>query len=192
MRIQTAEFVKSVVNPELLPDDGLPQIAFLGRSNVGKSSLINSLTQQKGLSRTSSTPGRTQMVNLFKINRAFYLVDLPGYGYAKASVKNKQEFQNLIRGYLDAATRLVLAVVIIDARIGPTPLDIQILMHMEEKGTPFLVIANKIDKLSKAERKKMTTEIQDALPGATVLPHSAETTEGRGEILEAIQKACKT
>lgn len=189
MEITSAEFVKSVVDPKLLPADNQPQVAFLGRSNVGKSSLINSLTKKKGLSRTSSTPGRTQMINLFKINKSFYLVDLPGYGYAKASVTNKKVFQDLIFGYLDSAKRLVLAVAIIDARVGPTALDLQMLIHLEEQRIPFIVIANKIDKLSRTERTKMFRDLEDKLPGAKILPHSAETSEGRGEILNAIQQA---
>ena len=191
MNILSADFIKSVVDPAQLPEDSKPHIAMLGRSNVGKSTLINSLTGKKDLSRTSSTPGRTQLVNLFKINNLFYLVDLPGYGFAKVPAGKRDELQHLIFDYLANAARLKLAIVIIDGRHGPTALDIQMLMHLEENDIPFLVIANKMDKLSQKERAGLTKDLQQKLPGARILPHSAVTKEGRGEILDAIQEACR-
>lgn len=187
-----AEFIKSAVNVAGLPADGKPQVAILGRSNVGKSTLINSLTGQKGLSRTSATPGRTQLINLFKINNAFYLVDLPGYGYAKAAKHKRDAFQQLIFEYLDRAPLLKLAVAIIDARLGPTDLDLQLLIRLEEANIPFIVIANKIDKLNRSERAKLTRDLADKLPGARVLPHSAKTSEGRDQIFATIQEACRS
>jgi GTP-binding protein len=188
----TATFITSSAYPEQIPHGSFPQVALLGRSNVRKSSLINSIARQKGLSRTSSTPGRTRLINLFRFGRAFDLIDLPGYGYAKAPAGEKREFQQRVFDVLDHAERLKLAVVIVDARIGPTPLDIQMLMLLEEKGMPFFVIANKIDKLSGNERIKSLKLIREAIPGATIFVHSAETTEGRNEILAAIQAACKS
>lgn len=192
MQPTKATFLKSVSDPSQLPVDARPHVAMLGRSNVGKSSLINSLTGAKGLSRTSATPGRTQLINLFKINDAFYLVDLPGYGYAKASKEKRDAFQHLIFSYLDHAERLRLAVVIVDAVVGPTPLDIQILIHLEEKHIPFIVVANKIDKLSQSKRATLIRDLKEKLPGVRILLHSTRTSEGRGEIFAAIQEACRT
>ncbi len=190
MQAISAEFIKSVVDPSQLPTDERPQIALFGRSNVGKSSLINSLTGKKGLSRSSSTPGRTRTINLFKINNAFYFIDLPGYGYAKASKGTRDAFQSLVFTYLNNASKMVLAIVIIDANVGPTELDIQLLIHLEEKNAPFLIVANKCDKLSQSERSKLMRMLAEKLPGARILMHSAKTSEGRGEILDAIQRAC--
>lgn len=192
MNNPSAEFVKSVVDYAELPNDTYPQVAMFGRSNVGKSSLINSITGKKGLSRTSTTPGRTQMINLFKMDKTLWLVDLPGYGYAKASATKRDAFQQLIGDYIDHAERLVLAIAIIDSRLGPTELDIQLLIKLEEKNIPFVIVANKVDKLSQSGRAKLMNMIKDKLPGTHVLFHSAKTGEGRGEISEAIQQARRT
>ena len=185
-------FIASSAYPEQIPHGAFPQVIILGRSNVGKSSLINSIAKQKNLSRTSSTPGRTRLINLFRFGRLFDLIDLPGYGYAKASKMDKEEFQRRVFDVIHQAERLKLAVVIVDSRLGPTPLDIQMLILLEEKSIPFIVIANKIDKLSGNEKTKAMKIIRDAIPGATIIAHSAETTEGRNEILAAIQSACKS
>ena len=192
MKFSSTEFVKSAVKMEQFPEDTKPLVAFFGRSNVGKSSLINSLTDNASLSRTSRTPGRTQTLNLFLVDRKFYLVDLPGYGYAKLSGGQRAELEKMIFDFIDGAKRLVLAVVIVDAFVGPTPLDIQLLIHLEGRQIPFVVIGNKIDKLSQAERSKFTKVFKEQLPNAAVIPHSSKTTEGRSDIRNAIIAAVKT
>jgi GTP-binding protein len=148
MRVKSAEFIKSATQPEHYPRDGRPEIAFLGRSNVGKSSLMNSLLGVRGLARTSSTPGRTQLINFFLINESFYFVDLPGYGYARVPSEVKREWGPMIEKYLATRPNLVLSIVITDSRHEPTKLDLQMIEWLQSKEKPFIIIATKADKLS--------------------------------------------
>ncbi|MEK6299613.1 MAG: ribosome biogenesis GTP-binding protein YihA/YsxC [Acidobacteriota bacterium] len=148
MRVKSAKFIKSATLPEHYPRDGRPEIAFLGRSNVGKSSLMNSLLGVRGLARTSSTPGRTQLINFFLINEAFYFVDLPGYGYARVPSDVKREWGPMVEKYLATRLNLVLSIVITDSRHEPTKLDLQMIDWLQAKDKPLIIIATKADKLS--------------------------------------------
>ncbi len=182
-----AVFLKSYADPKQVPQDGPPQVAVLGRSNVGKSSLINSLANDKKLAKTSSTPGRTQLINLFAFGKEFVLVDLPGYGYAKAPGAKREMLRDLIIGYLEQAGPLAGAVLITDARLGPTELDRDMIEALERSDIPFTLVANKIDKLSRSERVERLRALGVAYPKARIVAHSAETKEGRGELLDAIR-----
>lgn len=150
MRITSAEFVRSVVSPDALPKDGLPEIAFVGRSNVGKSSLLNLLMQRK-LARTSATPGKTRELNFFLINRKFYFVDLPGYGYAKVEKSLQLEWKKLLEWYLEARPQLKLVLLIIDARHPQMENDKQMQEFLAFYGRRYALVRTKIDKLTKAE-----------------------------------------
>src|SRR5258708_11376229 len=148
MRVSSATFVKSATSPEHYPRDGRPEIAVLGRSNVGKSSLINSLLGVRGLARTSSTPGRTQLINFFLVNDVFYFVDLPGYGYARAPAELRKEWGPMVEKYLAMRSNLVLCILITDSRRELTQLDLQMGDWLRTQGKPFIVVATKADKLS--------------------------------------------
>jgi len=187
MPLQTAEFVKSFSTAIGVPDD-LPQIACLGRSNVGKSSLINTLTGQKNLARTSATPGRTQLINLFRINKAFYLVDLPGYGYAQVSKKERERLENLVYEYLNNAKHLRWALVIIDAYVGPTDLDDETLAFLESARIPHLIVANKYDQLSRTIQSQRYEELRSRYPTVPIVPFSSVTGLGKQQLLTLIQK----
>lgn len=150
MKIRSAEFIKSVSSPDALPKDGLPEIAFVGRSNVGKSSLLNLLMGRK-LARTSATPGKTRELNFFLINRKFYFVDLPGYGYAKVQKSLQEEWKVLLEWYLRARTQLKLVLLLIDARHTTMAIDKQMQEFLAFYGRRYALIRTKVDKLSKAE-----------------------------------------
>ena len=148
MKIKSAKFLKSATSPEHYPRDGRPEIVFMGRSNVGKSSLINSLLGVKGLARTSNTPGRTQLINFFLINEAFHFVDLPGYGYARVPMDVKKLWGPMIEKYLATRPNLMLSILITDLRHEPTQLDLLMRDWLEARGRPFIIVATKSDKLS--------------------------------------------
>jgi GTP-binding protein len=171
------------------PESSLPEIAFAGRSNVGKSSLLNRLVRRKKLARVSNTPGRTREVNFFKVNEQFILVDLPGYGYARVSKERRAEWKPLIEGYLRKSVELRGIVQLLDARHDPTPDDASMLDFLSEVGVPTLIALTKIDKLKPAERK--TVAIRRAadlgLDSDQVIPFSAVTGEGRDELADAIE-----
>jgi GTP-binding protein len=171
------------------PESSLPEIAFAGRSNVGKSSLLNRLVRRKKLARVSNTPGRTREVNFFKVNEQFILVDLPGYGYARVSKERRAEWKPLIEGYLRKSVELRGIVQLLDARHDPTPDDASMLEFLSEVGVPTLIALTKIDKLKPVERK--TVAIRRAadlgLDSDQVIPFSAVTGEGRDELAEAIE-----
>jgi len=147
MRIKSAEFVISNQDVEKCPDTNLPEYAFIGRSNVGKSSLINMLTSRKSLAKTSGRPGKTQLINHFIINKNWYLVDLPGYGYARVSKKAKKTFQKFITAYFENRKQLVSAFVLVDIRHEPQPIDLDFMQWMGEHQIPFSIIFTKADKL---------------------------------------------
>ena len=147
MHIKSAEFLVSNSNVAKCPKNKMPEYAFIGRSNVGKSSLINMLTDRKNLAKTSGRPGKTQLINHFVINQTWYLVDLPGYGYARVSKKVKKEFQKFITQYFEEREQLVSAFVLIDCRHEPQPIDREFMQYLGEKQIPFSIIFTKADKL---------------------------------------------
>jgi len=180
-----AEFVLSANSLERFPADGLPEIAFLGRSNVGKSSLINAITGQRGLAFTSNTPGRTQSINFYRIERKLYFVDLPGYGYARVPIAAKNEWARLIENYLQERKTLKLSFLILDARRGWMEKDLDLKNWLEANHHPYLVIASKIDKLHQSELQRGLKAIRQH---AEPLPFSAVTGRGVREIWQAISK----
>ncbi len=187
MNITQAQFVKGILGSDPALDNGFPQVAFVGRSNAGKSSLINSLTRQKSLARTSNTPGRTQQINLFLINDNCYFLDLPGYGYAKASKNRQAELGGLIRGYLFVAEYEKQKIVqVIDAAVGPTELDLEILQMLEKHEKDIIIVANKIDKVKKTLQKKQLADIQETVGGHKVVAYSSKENIGRAELLHEI------
>lgn len=192
MKITSAEFIKSAFSQDHWIDDQRPEIAFLGRSNVGKSSLINSLLQRKGLARTSNTPGRTQSINYFLINEDFYFVDLPGYGYAKVSKSMRSDWGVMAEEYLSQREQLVLCVQLIDARHEPTRLDLQLNEWLNFNGKPHIAVATKSDKLSINQLSKHLKAIRLGLKFSEVLPYSAETGKGREAVWAALDTAIKT
>lgn len=189
MRVTSANFEKSAFKEADWPRDRKPEIAFLGRSNVGKSSFMNSLLGVRGLARTSSTPGRTQALNFFLINEKFRFVDLPGYGYARAPKSVKQEWSAAATDYLAKREQIVLAVHLIDARHEPTAKDLQLQEWLTHYETPHLIVATKSDKLSNNELTRNLARAKKALGTAAVLHYSSVTGRGREEVWRAIAKA---
>jgi len=182
MKVTSAEFIKSAFEKRHWTTDGRPEIAFLGRSNVGKSSLINSLLVRKGLARTSNTPGRTQSINFFLINDGFYFADLPGYGYAKVSKTMRSDWGKMAEEYLAERDELALCVQLVDSRHKPTPLDIQLNEWLNHNNKPHLIVATKADKISNNELRKSIAEAEKLLPGAKILAYSAQTGRGRDQV----------
>lgn len=189
MKIASAEFTKSAFSESHWTADGRPEISFLGRSNVGKSSLINSLLQRKGLARTSNTPGRTQSINFFLINGRFYFADLPGYGYAKVSKTVRQDWGKMAEDYLSKRRELVLSIQLVDSRHAPTELDKQLHEWLIFNEKPHLIVATKTDKLSNNQLRKNLNEIEKQLPESRVIAYSAETGKGRDELWREIETA---
>jgi GTP-binding protein len=180
-------FVKGVVRPDEILDDGTPQIAFIGRSNVGKSSIINSLTGRKNLARTSSFPGRTQEINVFSVDGAFYLIDLPGYGFIRDSKQKKERLHGLIDWYLFGSHYEQKAVVfIIDAEVGPTPSDLETLAALEEHRKNVVVVANKTDRIARPKYEARLQNIQDKIGDHTLIPFSSKTGTGIRELAREI------
>src|SRR5436189_3672640 len=189
MKITSAEFLKSAFKQSDWPRDPQPEIAFLGRSNVGKSSLINSLLGVRGLARTSSTPGRTQSLNFYTINGRFRFVDLPGYGFARAPKSVKAEWGQAAEEYLAAREQLVLSIHIVDSRHEPTKQDLQLHDWLEESDKPRLVVATKSDKLSNNELRKNLEHIARVLNNDSIVAYSAKSGRGRDELWRAIKSA---
>lgn len=189
MKITSAEFIKSAYNQSHWTMDGLPEISFLGRSNVGKSSLINSLLSRKGLARTSNTPGRTQCINFFLINESFYFVDLPGYGYAKVSKMMRADWGVMAEEYLAKRNELMLSIQLVDSRHTPTALDKQLHEWLVFHKKKHLIVATKADKLSKNQLKKSMDEMVKALPESKIITHSSITGKGKEAIWQEIQNA---
>lgn len=191
MRVTSTEFLKSAFAEADWPRDPLPEIAFLGRSNVGKSSLINSLLGVRGLARTSSTPGRTQSLNFFAINNNFRFVDLPGYGYARVPLTIKSTWGEMATGYLANRASLVLSIHIVDSRHEPTKLDLQLHQWLQHHARPRLIVATKSDKLSNNELKKSIERARRAFNEDILVAYSAKTGKGREEIWRSIEIALK-
>ena len=189
MKITSAEFVKSAFEEAHWPRDAKPEIAFLGRSNVGKSSLMNSLLGVKGLARTSSTPGRTQALNFFLINNRFRFVDLPGYGYARVPRSIRETWGEIVTNYLANRRSLVLSIQIVDSRHEPTTQDLQLHEWLMANAKPRVIVATKSDKLSNNELRKNMERIRSALKAEHLIAYSATTGKGRDQVWRAIQDA---
>jgi len=192
MKVTSAEFLKSAFKEADWPRDSKPEIAFLGRSNVGKSSLMNSLLGVRGLARTSSTPGRTQALNFFFINDSFRFVDLPGYGYARAPKDVRAKWSAAAENYLAKRDQLVLSIHIVDSRHEPTKQDLQLHEWLEHHQRPHLIVATKSDKLSNNELRKNINRAARALNFDRILAYSATTRRGRDEVWKAIEKSLRS
>lgn len=190
MEIKSAEFVTSMSVYDD-PSPLLPQIAVAGKSNVGKSSLINSLCRRKALAKTSATPGKTRLINLFLLNDSFHLVDLPGYGFAKVDKKEKQRWGEMMEKYFRETQELRLTLHLVDIRHEPTQDDIQMNAFLRGMGLPFLVVATKADKISRGARMKQLAPIcrQLQVQPWQVICYSSETGDGRDQLLEKLEEA---
>jgi len=182
LKIVSAELVCSAAKPAQFPQEILPEVAFIGRSNVGKSSLINSLLKQRRLAFFSSTPGRTQQINFFKINRRFFFVDLPGYGYAKAPRALKQSWNELAEAYLKGRKQLAISILIVDSRIGPSESDLQKLKWLQQNSLPFFIVSTKADKLSRVELQKSIKHTRTFSKETPVVAFSAVQELGHGPV----------
>lgn len=187
MKVVSAEFVKSAVHERDFPKERLPEVAFVGRSNVGKSSLINTIVGRKGLAKTSSTPGRTQLINFFRINHRLTFVDLPGYGYAKVPVSVRREWRPMIEGYLKDRDNLKGVVLIMDIRRPPEEEEELLFEFLNSLGIVSVVALTKVDKLSGNERTRQLRLFEKSLKGISI-PFSAITGEGKDELWRAIRE----
>jgi GTP-binding protein len=192
MEIKTAEFTISAPMVSMCPQDMKPEYAFIGRSNVGKSSLINMLTNHKKLAKTSSTPGKTLLINHFIINREWYLVDLPGYGFAKRSKKEIARLDQMIRGYILQREQLVNVFVLVDVRLEPQAIDLEFINWLGESSVPFAIVFTKADKLTQNKAaqnveayKRKLSEVWEELP--PIFLTSSESRKGRDELLQYIE-----
>jgi GTP-binding protein len=192
MNIKKAEFIISNTDPAKCPQDRRPEYAFIGRSNVGKSSLINMLTGKKGLAMTSSTPGKTQLINHFLINDEWYIVDLPGYGYAQRGKKGRGIIREIIDTYLNSRDALTCLFLLLDCRHEPQKIDLEFITNLGESGIPFVIIFTKIDKISSSKLKENTAkykakllETWEELP--PIFTTSSEYKTGKEEILNYIE-----
>ena len=174
-----------------LPDNTLPEIAFAGKSNVGKSSLINALMNRKSYARISATPGKTQTINFYKINEELYLVDLPGYGYAKVSEKEKERWGKMIERYLHQSKQLKAVFLLIDIRHDPSGNDKMMYQWIVDQGYQPIIIATKLDKIKRSQIQKQLKAIRiglNVLPGTVMIPFSSETKQGRDELWDYVDK----
>ncbi len=196
MKITKAEFITSSSEVAQCPPEQIPEYAFIGRSNVGKSSLINMLVERKKLAKTSSTPGKTRLINHFMINHEWFLCDLPGYGYAKVSKKDRDTFSKMIEHYATQRTNLVCFFVLVDARHKPQQLDLDFIEWLADSNLPFVIVLTKIDKVSQTVKstnlmllKNELSKSWEELP--LIFETSAEKKTGRAEVLEFIDETNK-
>ena len=185
--IKSAKFIKGVLGTDDILTDGTPQVAFIGRSNVGKSSVINSLLQRKNLAKSSSTPGKTQQINFFLVNNEVYFVDLPGYGFAKLSKERREKLRKMILWYFaesGAASKKV--VLIVDAKVGPSDFDVEMADFLKGLNLDVIIVANKSDKLNQSQRQKNLKSIRSLLMQDNIILYSAKTKEGREELLSQL------
>lgn len=196
MKITKAEFILSNTKVELCPEEQIPEYAFIGRSNVGKSSLINMLVERKKLAKTSSTPGKTRLINHFKINNEWFLCDLPGYGYAKVSQKDRELFGKMIEQYAKKRTNLVCFFVLVDARHPPQQIDLDFIEWLGDSNLPFVIVLTKVDKINQTGKAKNLgllklelSQTWDELP--LIFESSAEKNIGRAQILNFIDSTNK-
>jgi len=189
INLQNAEFVLSATTPKAFLRNDMPQIAFAGRSNVGKSSVINRLLNRKNFARVGAAPGKTIHINYFKIDNTFYLVDLPGYGYAKVSKSERDRWGRLMEHYFADPELMSLGIMIVDSRHKPTADDCTMAQWFKDTGCPFVVVANKLDKLKKSEIEPNLQRVRDVLElddTVKVVPFSAEKGDGKQELLQII------
>ena len=190
MEIKSAVFMKGIIGTDPILKDTLPQVAFIGRSNVGKSSVINSLLGKKDLVKSSSVPGKTKEINFFKVNDKSYFVDLPGYGFARMGARGADKIRKLILWYLTGGeARAHLVLLIVDAGAGPMAHDKEMVNLLRLENLDFIVIANKIDRLTQAEKVAQLRAIEQELM-APVFPYSARTKFGKEELLSVIAESC--
>ena len=192
MNLQKVEFIRSAAQPNAFVTDGLPQIAFSGKSNVGKSSVLNCVLQRKNFARVGQKPGKTVHINYFKVDERAYFVDLPGYGYAQVAASEKERWGRLMEAYFAQVERITLGVMIVDARHAPTKLDYVMADLFKDTGRPFVVVANKLDKLKKSEVEPNLRCIRETLKlpeDVKLIPFSAEKGTGREELVRAILHA---
>jgi len=189
VKISSARFSKSATRPDDFPRDQRPEIAFCGRSNVGKSSLLNALTNVGGLARTSSSPGRTQTINFFVINESMYFVDLPGYGYAKVSKRIRESWGPMIEDYLRNREQLNLAVMIVDSRMAPTDSDVMMKQWLDRCRIPTTVVLTKTDKISNNQLHQALRQGTQTLDTKEIIAFSAVTGAGKEAILARISAA---
>ncbi len=194
MNLQNVEFIKSAARPGDFIQDDLPKVAFAGKSNVGKSSVLNCVLQRKNFARVGQKPGKTIHINYFQIDRKAYFVDLPGYGYAQVPAGEKERWARLMEAYFAQSDRITLGVMIVDARHEPTKLDVVMAELFQNSGRPFVVVANKLDKLKPREIEPNMETIRKCLKlddHTKVIPFSAEKGIGRNELVSAIVSACE-
>ncbi|HLR80509.1 MAG TPA: ribosome biogenesis GTP-binding protein YihA/YsxC [Bacillota bacterium] len=190
MKITSAEFIVSAVNTQQYPDDRLPEIALAGRSNVGKSSFINRMIQRKGLAKTSSKPGKTRTINFYKINESFYFADVPGYGYAQVSKKERDEWGPMMEEYFQLRESLRAVVLVVDIRHTPTNDDVLMYDFLKHFDLPAIVVATKVDKIKRGKRPKHIKKIVHKLRVEredAVIPFSAETGEGKEKVWSTLK-----
>ena len=186
LNLQQAEFVRSAAGPKDFPRDSLPQVVFAGRSNVGKSSVINRLLNRKNFARVGAVPGKTTHINYFRIDGKLYLVDLPGYGYAKVSHQEKERWARLIQSWFDDPGLMSLGILIVDSRHKPSADDVVMADYFKATGRPFAVVANKLDKLKKSEIDPNMTLIRETLAldeSVKLIPFSAEKGAGKEDLI---------
>ena len=187
MKISKAEFIKGVIGDDYSMRDDFSQIAFFGRSNVGKSSVINSLTGQRYLVKVSKHPGKTREANFFRIDNSFYFVDFPGYGYAKHSIKERNKMIKRIFWYIEHSNvRPKAVMLIIDVKVGLTDFDREMIKILQKNEHNIIIVANKIDKLGKIATEKNISAIKEELPQILIFPYSAKTKEGKDKLIEKI------
>ena len=196
MHIKSAKFIISNTDVRKCPEGNLPEYAFIGRSNVGKSSLINMLTNHKGLAMTSSTPGKTLLINHFLINEEWYLVDLPGYGFAQRGMAQREQLRQIIESYILGREQLVCLFVLIDCRHPAQKIDLEFMEWLGENGVPFTIIFTKTDKIGRGRLKENIKAYQEAMLGTweelpPMMCSSSENKEGREEILDYIEEINK-
>lgn len=189
MKVRYADFVTSAVRPDQYPRQGRPEIAFVGRSNVGKSTLLNILLNRRGLAKTSKKPGKTRLINFFDVNGEVYFVDLPGYGFAKVSKKERMSWERSITEYITGREQLRLVMHLVDARHKPNDADRALLDMLDEARVPALIVATKADKLRARDRKPALKQIRDELEldeDALIVFYSAESKEGLRDLWEVV------
>lgn len=195
LQIRSAEFLIGAARPSQFPKGPMPDIAFVGRSNVGKSSLLNSLTARKGLAKTSGTPGKTRQINFFRINDSLNFVDLPGYGYAQVSKDERAAWARLIESYLTQRDQLRLVVALSDIRHEPTALDREVFAWLDDVERPFIVVLTKYDKVSPQQAAARVEEVGHVVGGYSrcleVLPFSSKTNHNRDQLLAAVDRAAR-